>query len=115
MRLVFISSVTAMMPLRTISVTTGSTLDFFVLFFAMNSLSALSRRPGMPTGSPSPLGGGDRGGPFLQASPHPPRCARRPPHKGEVVEQVAWPRFVSSSAHRNHQIAERIHLERIAR
>ena len=39
MRLVFISSVTAMTPLRTISVTTGSTLrrfgPAFFVFFAM--------------------------------------------------------------------------------
>src|SRR5215510_9692302 len=35
MRLVFISSVTAMMPLRTISVTTGSALRFLLLFLAM--------------------------------------------------------------------------------
>src|SRR5215212_11593104 len=37
MRLVFISSVTAMMPLRTISVTTGSALGFFTLFLAIVS------------------------------------------------------------------------------
>src|SRR5262245_40792948 len=49
MRLVFISSVTAMTPLRTISVTTGSGLRTFaglrtdVLFFAIASTHVLSR------------------------------------------------------------------------
>src|SRR4051812_44518100 len=73
MRLVFISSVTAMMPLRTISVTTGSILDFFVLFFA----AMLSAPPSCQ-----------------------PNTLRSPP---------------VSPADRDHEIAERIHDERIAR
>src|SRR4051812_35474964 len=73
MRLVFISSVTAMMPLRTISVTTGSILDFFVLFFA----AMLSAPPSCP-----------------------PNTLRSPP---------------VSPADRDHEIAEGIHDERIAR
>jgi len=56
MRLVFISSVTAMMPLRTISVTTGSPLRYLLIFLAMlrallhRSVAANSARSLSPTG-----------------------------------------------------------------
>src|SRR5215475_5108966 len=56
MRLVFISSVTAMIPLRTISVTTGSPL-LLVLFRAMVSLLRVHGAAANSARSLSPLEG----------------------------------------------------------
>src|SRR5262249_21830395 len=125
MRLVFISSVTAMMPLRTISVTTGSALRFLLLFLAMlsallhRSVAANSARSLSPTGRGLGCGGKDVDGATLRPHPDsvaPLRIARNPtfPRWGEVAQAAPPSNPLARSCHRDHEIAIGIDLQRVA-
>src|SRR4030081_2255390 len=109
MRLVFISSVTAMTPLRTISVTTGSVLGALLMLPSILLLPS-------PRARSAWRGGGGRGGRhFLRTSVGPPPRPRSlrsrgrpsPPTGGRVA---ATPLCSPSSSDLDHQIAEGVAL-----